>query len=88
MSTNNNVAPRESMRTMRAFKLSSIPMASNMTKHFDTMHHYLRDQVDAETIVVLCVGKADMLADGQKKMVPEPEHTVIFKRCMDGSGHT
>jgi hypothetical protein len=45
-------------------KLANNPMASNMTKHIDIKHHYIRELVDEKTIAVLSVGTSDMLADG------------------------
>jgi hypothetical protein len=38
--------------------------------------------VDAKTVAVVSVGTTDMLADGLTKALPEPKHTMIFKRCM------
>jgi hypothetical protein len=38
--------------------------------------------VDARTFDVVSVGTADMLADGITKAMPEPKHTMIFKRSM------
>jgi hypothetical protein len=63
-------------------KLANNPMASNITKHIDINHHYIRELVDAKTFVVVSVGKANKLADGMTKALPEPKHTMIFKRCM------
>jgi hypothetical protein len=57
-------------------------MASNRTKHIDIKHHYIRELVDARIVAVVSVVTADMLADGLTKAVPEPNHTMIFRRCM------
>jgi hypothetical protein len=57
-------------------------MASNMTKHIDIKYHYIRELVDAKTIAVVSVGKTYMLANDLTKALPEPKHTMIFKRCM------
>jgi hypothetical protein len=57
-------------------------MASNRTKHIDIKHHYIRELVDAKTVAVVSVGTADMLADGLTKALPEPQHRMIFGRCM------
>ena len=65
-----------------AVKLANNPMASNRTKHIDIKHHYIRELVDAKTVAVVSVGTTDMLADGLTKALPEPKHTMIFKRCM------
>jgi hypothetical protein len=65
-----------------AVKLVNNPMASNRTKHIDIKHHYIRELVDAKTVAIVSVGTADMLADGMTKALPEPKHTMIFKRCM------
>jgi hypothetical protein len=65
-----------------AVKLANNPMASNRTKHIDIKHHYIRELVDAKRVAVVSVGTADMLADGLTKALPEPKHSMIFKRCM------
>jgi hypothetical protein len=65
-----------------AVKLVNNPMASNRTKHIDIKHHYIRELVDAKTVAIVSVGTSDMLADGMTKALPEPKHTMIFKRCM------
>jgi hypothetical protein len=57
-------------------------MASNGTKHIDIKHHYIRELVDAKTLAVISVGTSHMLADGLTNALPEPKHTMIFKRCM------
>jgi hypothetical protein len=62
-----------------AVKLANNPMVSNMTKHIDIKHHYIQD---AKTIAVISVGTLDMLGDGLTTALPEPKHTMIFKRCM------
>jgi hypothetical protein len=65
-----------------AVKLANNPMASNRTKHIDIKQHYIRELVDANTVVVVSVGTADMLVDGLMKALPEPKHKMIFWRCM------
>jgi hypothetical protein len=65
-----------------AFKLANNPMASNMTKHVDIKHYYIRELVDARNVVVVSVGTTDMLAGGLTRAPPEPKHIMIFKRCM------
>jgi hypothetical protein len=65
-----------------AVKLANNPIASNKTKHIDIKHHYIRELVDAKTVAVVSVDTTDMLADGLTKALPEPKHTMIFKRCM------
>ena len=57
-------------------------MASNMTKHIDVKHHYIRELVAAKTVAVALVGTADMLADALTKALLEPKHIMIFRRCM------
>jgi hypothetical protein len=65
-----------------AVKLANNPIASNMTKHSDIKHHYIREHVDAKTVAVISVGMSDMLTDSLTKALPKPKHTMIFKRCM------
>jgi hypothetical protein len=69
-----------------AVKLANKPMASNMTKHVDIKHHYIRELVNANSVVVVSVGTTDMLADGVTKALPEPKHRMIFKLALHGSG--
>ena len=56
-------------------------MAPSMTKHIDINHRYTRELVDAKTIEVVLVDTTNMLAYGLTKALPEPKHTMIFKRC-------
>jgi hypothetical protein len=57
-------------------------MASNMTKHININHYYIRDLVDARTIAVVSMSTTDMLLDGLTKALLEPKHTMIVMRCM------
>jgi hypothetical protein len=36
-----------------AVKLANNPMASNMTKHIDIKHHYIRELVDEKTVAIV-----------------------------------
>jgi hypothetical protein len=65
-----------------AVKLANISIASNITKHIYIKHHYIRELVHANTVGVVSVGTTNVLSYGLTKALPEPEHTVIFKRCM------
>jgi hypothetical protein len=65
-----------------AINLANNPMASNMTKHIDIKHHYIRELVDAKKVAAISMGTTYMLADGLTKALPEPKHTMIFMRCM------
>jgi hypothetical protein len=65
-----------------AVTLANNHIASNKKKHIDIKHHYIRELVDAKTAAVVSVGTSNMLADGLTKALPEPGHTMIFKRCM------
>jgi hypothetical protein len=53
-----------------------------MTKHIDIKHRYIRELVDAKTVAVIYVGTSNMLGDALTHALPEPKHTMIFKRCM------
>jgi hypothetical protein len=65
-----------------AVKLANNPMASRRTKHVDIKKHYIRGLVDVRTVAIVLDGTACMLANGLTKALPEPKHTMIFKRCM------
>jgi hypothetical protein len=65
-----------------AVKLANNSMVSNKMKHIDIKHHYIRELIDAKTTAVVSIGTADMLAGELTKALPEPKHTMIFKRCM------
>jgi predicted ribosome-associated RNA-binding protein Tma20 len=69
----------------RAIKLTNKPMASNMTKHIDIKHRYIRETVGVWTVVVVSVGAADMLVDGLTRALQESKHTMILRRCMGGA---
>jgi hypothetical protein len=57
-------------------------MASHMTKHIDIRHHYARELIDARTIAAISIPTWDMLANGFTKALPQPKHTMLFKRCL------
>jgi hypothetical protein len=57
-------------------------VVSNIKKHIDIKHHYIRELVDAMTLAVKLVCTTYMLAGGLTKARPKPKHTMIFMRCM------
>jgi hypothetical protein len=62
-------------------------MALHMTKHIDIRHHYTRELVNARTIAVISISTSYILADALTKALPQPKHTMLFKRCL-GSTNT
>jgi hypothetical protein len=60
-------------------------MALTTTKHIDIKYHYIMELVNVITIAFVSIGTADKLADGPTKVLPEPKHTMIFKRCIEAA---
>jgi hypothetical protein len=61
---------------------SSLTTTWIQAKYIDIKHHYIGEVANARTVAVQSVGTADMLEDGLTKALPEPKHTMTFKRYM------
>jgi hypothetical protein len=60
-------------------------LQNTTTKHINIKHHYIRELVNTRTVAVVTVGTADMLANGLKKVSPEPKHAMIIMRGMEAA---
>jgi hypothetical protein len=61
----------------------TVHVVNNFNFNFNYIkHHYIQKLIDGMTFAFVSMGTADMLANGLTKALPEPKHTMIFKRCM------
>ena len=58
-----------------AIKLAANPICTNRTKHIDVRHHFLREKVEKDIILLALVGSSDQHADALTKNLGSVAHS-------------
>jgi len=65
-----------------ATAMSYNPVNRNASKHIDLADHYVREQVERDTISITYVSTKDMVADAMTKSLPKDQFNKLMGQIM------
>ena len=69
----------DNMQTLRLLQ-SQVPMLNTRLKHVDIAHHWLRQEVQADRLIVAWIPSSQQAADGLTKLLPRQKHEIFVRQ--------